>query len=371
MRRGPFRAGAFRSPARGPRTAVVLGRWLGAALLLCFATGLVSHLLQDPPSRLLAVGLPTRPPWGYRVTQGLHVACGLAAVPLAGAKLWSVYPRLFEWPPARSVRHALERAAVAALVAAVLLELFTGLLNTLQWYPWPFPFRQTHYWTAWTAVGALLVHLAVKAPEIAAHWRRARSVPPAGRRAVLAATAAAVGAVTLTTAGQSVPWLRALDLFAPRRPGAGGSALPVNRTAAQAGTVAVPADWHLTVNGPTPYRLDLAALRALPQTTAVLPIACVEGWSANGQWTGVPLPDLLRRAGLPPGSAVRVTSLEADGPYRTTDVPAPYADHPRTLLALALDGRPLTPDHGFPARLIAPDRPGVLQTKWVTRIDPL
>ncbi|WP_425269935.1 molybdopterin-dependent oxidoreductase [Kitasatospora cineracea] len=371
LRRGPFRAGAFRSPARGPRTAVVLGRWLGAALLLCFATGLVSHLLQDPPSRLLAVGLPTRPPWGYRVTQGLHVACGLAAVPLAGAKLWSVYPRLFEWPPARSVRHALERAAVAALVAAVLLELFTGLLNTLQWYPWPFPFRQTHYWTAWTAVGALLVHLAVKAPEIAAHWRRARSVPPAGRRAVLAATAAAVGAVTLTTAGQSVPWLRALDLFAPRRPGAGGSALPVNRTAAQAGTVAVPADWHLTVNGPTPYRLDLAALRALPQTTAVLPIACVEGWSANGQWTGVPLPDLLRRAGLPPGSAVRVTSLEADGPYRTTDVPAPYADHPRTLLALALDGRPLTPDHGFPARLIAPDRPGVLQTKWVTRIDPL
>ncbi|WAL76616.1 molybdopterin-dependent oxidoreductase [Kitasatospora sp. YST-16] len=371
MRRGPFRAGAFRSPARGPRTAVVLGRWLGAALLLCFATGLVSHLLQDPPRWLLAVGLPTRPAGGYRVTQGLHVACGLAAVPLAGAKLWSVYPRLFEWPPARSVRHALERAAVAALVAAVLLELFTGLLNTLQWYPWPFPFRQTHYWTAWTAVGALLVHLAVKAPAIAAHWRRSGTVPLAGRRALLAATATAVGAVTLTTAGQSVPWLRALDLFAPRRPGAGGSALPVNRTAAQAGTATVPADWHLTVNGPTPYRLDLAALRALPQTTAVLPIACVEGWSADGRWTGVPLPDLLRRAGLPPGSAVRVTSLEADGPYRTTDVPAPYADHPRTLLALALDGRPLTPDHGFPARLIAPNRPGVLQTKWVTRIDPL
>ncbi|WP_436969624.1 molybdopterin-dependent oxidoreductase [Kitasatospora cineracea] len=384
LRRGPFRAGAFRSPARGPRTAVVLGRWLGAALLLCFGTGLVSHLLQDPPGPLAALGLPTRPVWGYRVTQGLHVACGLAAVPLAGAKLWSVYPRLFEWPPARSGRHALERAAVAALVAAVLLELFTGLLNTLQWYPWPFPFRQTHYWTAWTAVGALLVHLAVKAPVIAAHWRRAQTVPANGRRtdgqralladerrALLAATAAAVGAVTLTTAGQSVPGLRALDLFAPRRPGAGGSALPVNRTAAQAGTAAVPAHWRLTVTGPTPYRLDLAALRALPQTTAVLPIACVEGWSADGRWTGVPLRDLLRRAGLPPGSAVRITSLEADGPYRTADLPAPYADHPRTLLALALDGRPLTPDHGFPARLIAPDRPGVLQTKWVTRIDPL
>ncbi|MFJ4675524.1 MULTISPECIES: molybdopterin-dependent oxidoreductase [unclassified Kitasatospora] len=368
LRRGPFRPGAFRSAAHEPRTAVVLGRWLGAALLLCFATGLVSHLLQDPPG-WLAPRLPSRPVNGYRVTQGLHVVSGLAAVPLTGAKLWTVYPRLFAWPPARSVLHLLERLSIALLVAAVLLELFTGLLNTLQWYPWPFPFRQTHYWTAWTAVGALLVHLAVKAPVIAAHWRRAAAVPLPGRRAVLAATAAAVGAVTLTTAGQSVPWLRALDLFAPRRPGAGGRGLPVNRTAAQAGTGAVPADWRLAVDGPAGYRIGLAELRALPQTTAELPISCVEGWSANARWTGVRLTDLLRRAGVPAGSAVRITSLEEEGPYRVTEMPAGYADDPLTLLALALDGRPLTPDHGFPARIVAPNRPGVLQTKWVARIE--
>ncbi|MFE1320517.1 molybdopterin-dependent oxidoreductase [Kitasatospora phosalacinea] len=366
LRRGPFRPGAFRSPVHGPRTAVVLGRWLGAALLLCFATGLVSHLLQEPPS-WLAGRLPSRPVDGYRVTQGLHVVAGLAAIPLAGAKLWTVYPRLFAWPPARSVLHLLERLSIALLVAAVLLELFTGLLNTLQWYPWPFPFRQTHYWTAWTAVGALLVHLAVKAPVIAAHRRRADAAPLPGRRAVLAATAAAVGAVTLTTAGQSVPWLRGLVLFAPRRPGTGS--LPVNRTAAQAGTTAVPADWRLAVDGPDGYRIGLAELRALPQTSAVLPIACVEGWSADARWTGVRLADLLRRAGVPAGSAVRITSLEADGPYRVAEMPAAYADDPLTLLALALDGRPLTPDHGFPARVVAPNRPGVLQTKWVARIE--
>ncbi|WP_285737874.1 molybdopterin-dependent oxidoreductase [Kitasatospora phosalacinea] len=383
MRRGPLRPGAFRSPAHEPRTAVVLGRWLGAALLLCFATGLVSHLLQDPPGWLVH-RLPSRPVDGYRVTQGLHVVAGLAAVPLAGAKLWTVYPRLFAWPPARSVLHLLERLSIALLVAAVLLELFTGLLNTLQWYPWPFPFRQTHYWTAWTAVGALLVHLAVKAPVIAAHWRRAAAAPLpaaslpaslpapptaplAARRAVLTATAAAVGAVTLTTAGQSVPWLRGLDLFAPRRPGTGG--LPVNRTAAQAGTTAVPADWQLAVDGPAGYRIGLTDLRALPQTTADLPIACVEGWSADARWTGVRLADLLRRAGIPAGSTVRITSLEAAGPYRVTEMPAAYADDPLTLLALALDGRPLTPDHGFPARIVAPNRPGVLQTKWVARIE--
>ncbi|MGW1084497.1 molybdopterin-dependent oxidoreductase [Kitasatospora sp. NPDC002522] len=370
LRRGPFRAGAFRSPAHGPRTAVVVGRWLGAALLVCFATGLISHLLQDPPGWLTG-RLPSRPVDGYRITQGLHVISGLAAIPLAGVKLWAVYPRLFEWPPARSVVHALERLSIAVLVAAVLLELFTGLLNTLQWYPWPFPFRQTHYWLGWTATGALLVHLAVKAPQLAAHWWRSAAPPLAERRALLAATAAAVGAVTLTTAGQSVSWLRAVDLFAPRRPDRGETGLPVNRTAVQAGTTAVPADWHLTVDGPGGYRIDLAGLRALPQVTARLPIACVEGWSASAHWTGVRLRDLLDRAGIPRGSTVRITSLEESGPYRVTEMPAAYADDPLTLLALAVNGRELTPDHGYPARIIAPDRPGVLQTKWVARIEAL
>lgn len=58
LRRGPFREGAFTSPLHEPRTVVVVGRWLGAALLLCFLTGLTSHLLQDPPAWLA----PTCPP---------------------------------------------------------------------------------------------------------------------------------------------------------------------------------------------------------------------------------------------------------------------------------------------------------------------
>lgn len=66
------------------------------------------------------------------------MASGIAAIPLLTAKLWAVYARLFTWPPVRSVRHALERLSVAVLVAAGIFELFTGLLNTFQWYPWPF-----------------------------------------------------------------------------------------------------------------------------------------------------------------------------------------------------------------------------------------
>ncbi|WP_442906758.1 molybdopterin-dependent oxidoreductase [Kitasatospora sp. NBC_01246] len=367
LRRGPFRDGVFRSALHEPRTAVVLGRWLGAALVVCFLTGLLSHLLQDPTGRLAGL-LPARPVNGYRVTQGLHVAGGIAAVPLLGAKLWTVYPRLFEWPPARSAAHALERLGIAVLVAALLLELFTGLLNTLQWYPWPFPFRQTHFWVGWLATGGLLVHLAAKAPLIARNWRRPRLTVP-GRRAFLTSVAAAVGAVTLTTAGQSVPWLRPLNLLAPRRPDLGPQGLPVNRTAAQAGTVEVPAGWRLRVDGPRPYEIGLDELARLPQHEAVLPIACVEGWSASARWGGVRVAELMARAGAPAGSAVRVTSLEEEGPYRVMEMPAQYVDDPLTLLALRVDGETLDADHGFPARVIAPNRPGVLQTKWVARLE--
>nr|WP_218835816.1 molybdopterin-dependent oxidoreductase [Streptomyces sp. TLI_235] len=369
MRRGPLREGTFRSRLHEPRTAVVLGRWLGASVLLCFLTGLLSHVLQQPPGWAAGL-LPSRPVNGYRVTQGLHVISGTAAIPLLGAKLWTVYPRLFEWPPARSVAHLLERLGIAVLVAAMLLELFTGLLNTVQWYPWPFPFRQTHFWLGWLATGGLLVHVGAKAPLIAAHWRRVRP-ELAGRRAFLGVVAASVAAVTVTTAGQTVPWLRALDLFAPRRPDIGPQGLPVNRTAAQAGTTTVPADWRLQVDGPHPYSLSLRELAELPQYEHDLPISCVEGWSASARWSGVRLRDLLDRAGAPADATVRVTSLEADGPYRVMDMPAGYARDPLTLLALRVNGEVLAADHGFPARIVAPNRPGVLQTKWVQRMEVL
>ena len=350
---------------------MVVGRWLGAAFVVCFLTGLISHGLQDPPG-WLRDHLPSRPVNGYRITQGLHVISGIAAIPLLGAKLWTVYPRLFAWPPVRSVLHALERLGVALLLGAALLEVFTGLLNTLQWYPWPFPFRQTHFWLAWIAVAGLLLHIAAKYPEISENWRRVRADRVPGRRAFLTGVAVSVVAVTAVTAGQTVPWLRRLDLLAPRRPDIGPQGLPVNRTAAAAGTAGVvAADWRLAVVGPAPYTLTLAELAALPQHTALLPISCVEGWSASAHWTGVRVRDLLERAGAQAGARLRVVSLEHSGGYATTEMEASYAQDPLTLLALQVNGEVLAPDHGFPARIIAPNRPGVLQTKWVSRLEVL
>ncbi|MFF2013725.1 molybdopterin-dependent oxidoreductase [Streptomyces sp. NPDC058195] len=361
------------------RTATAVGRWLGAAFAVCFVTGLVSHYLQHPPP-WLADALPARPVWGYRLTQGVHVATGLAAVVLLLVKLWTVYPRLFVWPPVRSVRHALERLSVAVLVAAAVFEVFTGLINNVQWYPWPFGFIQAHFAVAWIAFGSVLLHVAVKAPEIGAHWSRrsagTAALPArdaADRRSLLLATGGAVGVVTLTTVGQAFTPLAATDLLAPRSPRHGPQGLPVNRSAAAAGvTLRGVTGWRLEVGGPRPYALTLPELRGLPGAAARLPIDCVEGWSVDAHWEGVRVRDLVERAGGRPGrSAARIVSLEARGSYRVMHMGAEYVADPLTLLALTLNGEPLSLDHGHPARIIAPNRPGVLQTKWVHRLEVL
>ncbi|MFB7288433.1 molybdopterin-dependent oxidoreductase [Actinacidiphila glaucinigra] len=360
------------------RTATSIGRWLGLAFAVCFLTGLISHVLQHPPG-WLAGDLPSRPTWGYRLTQGLHVASGIAAVPLLPAKLWTVYPRLFSWPAVRSVRHALERLSVAVLVAAAVLEVATGLMNTAQWYPWPFPFVPVHYALAWLVAGSVLLHIAVKAPEIRAHWSRRSpgtlALPEEDgpdRRSLLAAVTAAVGAVTVTTVGQSFTPLKGFTLLAPRHPDHGPNGLPVNRTAAAAGVGLIASDrYRLTVVGPRACALTLDELRGLPQYEAELPIACVEGWSKSAHWTGVRVVDLLDLAGAPRHARVRVVSLQTRGDYRISEMGHEYARDPLTLLALRLNGEELTPDHGYPVRLIAPNRPGVLQTKWVGRLEVL
>ena len=81
--------------------------------------------------------------------------------------------------------------------------------------------------------------------------------------------------------------------------------------------------------------------------------------------------DLAALVGGRAGDEVRVTSLEKRGAYRVSTLGAAHTADPLTLLAIELFGRPLSVDHGFPARIIAPNRPGVLQTKWVAQLEVL
>jgi DMSO/TMAO reductase YedYZ molybdopterin-dependent catalytic subunit len=106
----------------------------------------------------------------------------------------------------------------------------------------------------------------------------------------------------------------------------------------------------------------------MPAHDTVLPSPCVEGWSFSAPWSGVRVRDLLAMAGAEPDRTILLESLEPQGVYRASTLNAGQAADRDTLLATHLDGEPLALDHGFPCRLIAPNRPGVLQTKWVTKV---
>ncbi|MGC4111495.1 MAG: molybdopterin-dependent oxidoreductase [Nocardioides sp.] len=373
----------FSSWLRSPAVTARIGLWLGVAFGIAFVTGVISHWAQTPRPWL---PYPSAPSWGYRVTQGLHVVSGTAAVPLLLVKLWTVFPKLVARPPravGELVVHALERISIGVLVSSAIFQLATGLANAAQWYPWHFNFRPTHYAVAWIAIGSLVLHVMVKLPLIRSALgadvdsreldRRGAAAGPGvmTRRGLLRTTWAAAGVAVLATAGATVPWLRQVSVLGVRT-GTGPGGVPINHTAAERGVVAdaTSAAYRLVIayDG-RESELTLADLRAMPQTTASLPIACVEGWSAGATWTGVPLRDLLSRVGAPTDSEVVVRSLQRAGGERYSYVEPNLADNPHTLLALTLHGQPLSLDHGFPCRLIAPNRPGVLQTKWVGRLE--
>ena len=410
---------AVAAPARNPRMAVVIGRLLGAAFLICMGTGLYSHFLQEPLPWMV---FPTRPIWLYQVSQGVHITAGILCFPLLFAKLYTVFPELFRTPLVRSFPHFLERASIAVFVAASLVQITSGLLNTYQWYElFPFPFRQTHCALSFVIIGSLAIHIAVKLPAISQYWSKKNSYeddgvtltpaltshiststdnptvdsqphrgvtgrivnwieatpqpnPRTSRRGFLTIVGVASAAVVTFTAGQSFRLLDGTNIFGPRKNDVGPNSLPVNRTAAAAKVIEAASDdnWTLTVvNGATSTTYTRAQLLALPQYDVELPISCVEGWSQMASWRGPRLRDLAEGVGAPPGASLRAISLEQKSSYAKTTVEPEYVRDELTLVALEVNGEPLDLDHGYPARLIAPGRPGVLQTKWLSSLEVL
>ncbi len=284
------------------RAAAILGIALGVSFVVCFATGMLSHLIQHPPSWF---SWTTRPAGLYRVTQGVHVATGIATIPLLFAKLWSVFPRLFQWPIATGALNAIERLSLLPLVGGSLFMLVTGLANIELWYPWVFFFPAGHYAVSFVVMGALLIHLVAKMATTRRALSRADgSVPEpavvaASRRRFLGAVAAVSAGAVVVTVGQTVSPLRRLALLAPRHPDIGTQGFPVNKTAREAGiTQAAATEIALTVEaqGGVLRSFTVDELRAMPARVATLPIACVEGWSANRTWRGISVRDVLEQA---------------------------------------------------------------------------
>jgi hypothetical protein len=373
LRVGPFRADAFPSRMRSERVAALLGISLGVTFAVCFATGLLSHLIQHPPSWFT---WPARPAGLYRIIQGAHVATGLASIPLLLAKLWAVYPRLWTWPPVRNLLHGVERAALIPLVGGSLFMLQTGLVNIGLFYPWGFFFPAAHFWAAWITIGALIVHIGAKLTIAVSALRTSDPEPEdnggLSRRGFLGVVGASAGAITLTTVGQTVGPLSCIAVLAPRHPDVGPQGFPVNQSATEAHVMdaATSPAYRLEVTGAvqTALFMTLDELLTLPQNEATLPISCVEGWSATIRWKGVRVADLLDMAGADPSAGAMVESLQRGGIYRTSELNPSHAHDPDTLLAFHANGAPLHIDHGYPVRLIGPNRPGVMQTKWVAKL---
>ncbi|TDT35291.1 molybdopterin-dependent oxidoreductase-like protein [Streptomyces sp. BK208] len=412
----PSSPGFWRSPLRGPWFTSVLGLVLLAGITVLFVTGLLSYAAYNPdlspvndktPDKgILGFYLfawPTDPPWLYRLTQGVHVTLGLVLIPVLLAKLWSVVPRLFTLPPARSLAHALERVSLLLLVGGALFEFVTGVLNIQLDYLFPGSFYPLHFYGAWVFFAAFVAHAVLKAPAALRNVRRMRAragrepdgtpagrgpddglrsprpdPPTVSRRGALWTVGGGSLLLLATSAGRSFDGpARATALLAPHggaEPGGGPNGFQVNKTAAYAGIDAAETRedaWRLAVVGRTgTVRLTRADLLRLPQHSAALPIACVEGWSTSDQWwRGVRLRDLAALAGFEDGPPdLLVESLQRRGAFRSGALRADQVADPRSLLALSVNGETLSPDHGYPARIIVPAAPGVLNTKWVARM---
>ena len=215
------------------------------------------------------------------------MATGLAAIPLLLVKLWTVYPKLFEWPPAGSVSRVISRLSILVLVGACAMQLLTGLINIAAWYPSDLLLPDR----------ALLDRLGGDRRHRRAHRRKGPGDPPrpgppghpsaaaglteeqateraavddaaeqqaVSRRAFVLAAGLGVGAVTLTTVGQTFSPLGAVSVLSPRIPGVGPQGVPVRQTARAARVTDVGPEYRLVIDGPNRLELTLDELTGVP-----------------------------------------------------------------------------------------------------------
>ena len=300
-------------------------------LLLLFAAAFVSGLL------MWVVGSG----WGRWPTI-LHGAIGVAIV---GISPWKSFVSR------RGIRRRGVGPAVPALVLSLLvvIALVTGFAHRAgRREAGPLLVMQIHVGAALVAVPLGLWHVAVRPV------RPRRS--DVSRRNVLRGALLGGGATAVTLAvphaGRAVTRSLERGSFEP-------SAMPVTQWLFDAVPRLDRAVWRLQV-GERLWSLD--DLERVGDTHLDATLDCTGGWYANQRWTGIPLDRLFALSAVPKGSSIEVRSVT--GYSRRF----PHGDAANLLLAVQVGGEPLSPAHGFPARLVAPNRRGFWWVKWVEQI---
>lgn len=131
-----------------------------------------------------------------------------------------------------------------------------------------------------------------------------------------------------------------------------------------------PRSWRLRIEGKSSAALTYADLKSFPLVEQVQTLECISNpvggtLISNGRWSGPRLRSLMSKVGVP-SSAHYVVFGCADG--YTESLPLEEASLDTTLVAFTLDGRPLPPRHGFPARILLPGHYGMKDPKWLTRV---
>lgn len=133
-------------------------------------------------------------------------------------------------------------------------------------------------------------------------------------------------------------------------------------------------EWTLELVGmvQVPRSWSLASLKELPSRTQITRHDCVEGWSAIGKWTGVPIGDLMRQVEPLPNARYAVfhcADVDDEGIVYYESMAVADCYHPQTILAYELNDMPLDVPHGAPLRIRFERQLGYKQAKYVMKIE--